>query len=86
LLFLHDFRFCYVIFFLTLPFLFEAGLVLLMAIGRKSKPTAQELLKRHEKKRRSEQEENLSVAPHLNQSSKSSFFWFFFYESSQKKF
>ena len=57
--------------FLTLPFLFAAGLVLFMATGRESKPTTQELLKRREQKKRSEQEENPSVAPHPNQPSKS---------------
>ena len=42
-----------------------------MATGRESKPTTQELLKRREQKKRSEQEENPSVAPHPNQPSKS---------------
>lgn len=56
--------------FLTLPFLFAAGLVLFMATGRESKPTTQELLKKREEKRRGEQE-NPGIAPHPNQPSKS---------------
>jgi len=55
--------------FLTLPFLFAGGLVLFMATGRESKPTTQELLRKREEKKRSEQVN--PVAPQPNQPSKS---------------